>query len=90
MDDIVGQGSHLLESFLHFHPSFQLEKQGDGWMAACQESKLRFWITTTGGAAERQPSTYCPQFGVRHGNWMLALKSQAVLPAQLTYTIEKL
>ena len=90
MDDIVGQGSHLLESFLHFHPSFQLEKQGDGWIAACQESKLRFWITTTGGAIERQPSTYCPQFGVRHGNWMLALKSQAVLPVQLTYTIEKL
>jgi uncharacterized heparinase superfamily protein len=90
MDDIVGQGSHLLESFLHFHPSFHLEKQGDGWIAACQESKLRFRITTTGGAVERRPSTYCPQFGVRHGNWMLALQSQAVLPVQLTYTIEKL
>ena len=89
-DDIIGRGSHLLESFLHFHPSFRLEKEGDGWIAACQESALRFRITATGGAAEREPSTYCPGFGVRHCNWMLVLRSEAVLPARLTYTIEKL
>jgi uncharacterized heparinase superfamily protein len=89
-DDIVGRGSHLAESFLHFHPSFQLEKQGDAWIAGCQESGLRFRITATGGSVERQPSTYCPQFGVRHCNWMLVLRSEAVLPARLTYTIEKL
>jgi len=89
-DDIIGGGSHLVESFLHFHPSFQLEKRGDGWIAACQESALRFRITAGGGGAERQPSTYCPQFGVRHCNWMLVLMSEAVLTAQLTYTIEKL
>lgn len=89
-DDIMGRGCHLLESFLHFHPSFRLEKEGDGWIAACEESELRFRITATGGAAEREPSTYCPRFGVRHGNWMLVLRSEAVLPARLTYTIEKL
>jgi hypothetical protein len=89
-DDIIGQGSHLVESFLHFHPSFQLEKRGDGWIAACQESELRFRITAAGGAAEIEPSTYCPRFGVRHCNWMLVLRSEAVLPARLTYTIEKL
>ena len=89
-DDIIGRGSHLLESFLHFHPSFRLEKEGDGWIAACQESELRFRITATGGAAEREPSTYCPRFGVRHCNWMLVLRSEALLPARLTYTIEKL
>jgi uncharacterized heparinase superfamily protein len=89
-DDIIGRGSHLVESFLHFHPSFRLEKRGDGWIAICQESDLRFRVTTTGGAAEREPSTYCPRFGVRHDNWMLVLRRKAVLPARLTYMIDKL
>ena len=89
-DDIIGRGSHLVESFLHFHPSFRLEMEGDGWIAVCQDSELRFRITATGGAATREPSTYCPRFGVRHCNWMLVLRSEAVLPARLTYTIEKL
>jgi uncharacterized heparinase superfamily protein len=89
-DDIIGRGSHLVESFLHFHPSFRLEKVGDGWIAACQESDLRFRVTATGGAAEREPSTYCPRFGVRHDNWMLVLRREAALPARLVYLIEKL
>ena len=89
-DDIIGQGSHLVESFLHFHPSFQLEKQGNCWIAACQESGLRFRITAIGAATEREPSIYCPRFGVRCDNWMLVLKMEAALPAQLTYMIEKL
>jgi uncharacterized heparinase superfamily protein len=88
-DDIIGRGRHLVESFLHFHPSFRLESQGDGWIATCQESDLRFRVTATGGAAERKPAIYCPRFGVRHDNWMLVLKSEAVLPVRLTYTIEK-
>lgn len=89
-DDIIGQGSHLIESFLHFHPSFQLEKRGDGWTAACRERGLHFRVTVTGAAAEREPSAYCPRFGVRQDNWMLALRSEAVLPARLIYMIEKL
>jgi uncharacterized heparinase superfamily protein len=89
-DDIIGLGSHLVESFLHFHPSFRLEKRGDVWIAACQESDLRFRVAATGGTAEREPSAYCPRFGVRHDNWMLVLRSEAVLPVQLTYVIEKL
>ena len=88
-DDIIGQGSHLVESFLHFHPSFRLEKQGDVWIAACRESNLRLRVATMGGTAEREPSIYCPRFGVRQDNWMLVLRSEAVLPARLTYVIEK-
>jgi uncharacterized heparinase superfamily protein len=89
-DDIIGRGSHLVESFLHFHPSFRLEKRRDGWIAACQESGLRFRVTATGAAAEREPSTYCPRFGVRHDNWMLVMTRKAELPMRLTYVIEKL
>jgi uncharacterized heparinase superfamily protein len=89
LDEITGGGTHLLESFLHFHPGLRLEGQGDAWVATCQDSGLRFRITSAGGICQLGPSTYCPGFGVRQSNWMLALRAEAALPAQLIYTIEK-
>jgi uncharacterized heparinase superfamily protein len=90
VDVVVGQDSHLIESFLHFHPSFRLEGQGDSWIATCEESQLRFRISTTGGTCERLPSTHCPRFGVQNSNVMLVLSVHASLPARMTYMIEKL
>jgi uncharacterized heparinase superfamily protein len=89
-DHITGQGSHRLESFLHFHPDFRIEGHADDWLATCEQSGMRFRIKTAGGACSRAASAYCPRFGVQQPNSMLVLRSQAVLPAELSYTIERL
>jgi uncharacterized heparinase superfamily protein len=90
IDEVAGYGTHVLESFLHFHPSYRLDGQGHDWVATCEDSRMRFRIRSTGGRCERQPSTYCPGFGLRQTNWMLVLRAHSPLPAELTYVIEKL
>jgi len=90
VDEVSGRGTHVLESFLHFHPSYRLDGQGHDWFATCEESRMRFRIRSTGGECERRPSIYCPGFGLRQTNWMLALRAHSPLPAELTYVIERL
>jgi uncharacterized heparinase superfamily protein len=88
-DTILGKGQHRLESFIHFHPDFRLERTPAGdWTAMSSDGFRRYRVRLSGADAHLERSTYCPAFGVRRDNWALRLATAATLPAMIGYVIE--
>lgn len=93
LDEIPGRGEHDLAGFLHFHPAVQLERHGSGWTG--QMGSNRFLVVPAGPVnLERIPSSatppqgwYCPEFGVRAAQPVLAQRTRGTLPAVFGYAI---
>ena len=89
-DTVLGKDQqHRLESFIHFHPDFRLDRTPAGdWTAMSNDGLRRYRIRLSGADAHLERSTYCPAFGVRRDNWTLRLATAALLPATIGYVIE--
>jgi uncharacterized heparinase superfamily protein len=90
-DVVTGSGSHLIESFIHIHPDFNVCSDNDHSFlikdGAVPVARLR-------PDSECEVSTvtgnYCPEFGKRCKNPVLILSSHGPLPLSLSYAVEKL
>jgi uncharacterized heparinase superfamily protein len=90
-DTVTGIGNHLVESFIHMHPDFDM----------CPENDHSFLIKDGRSSVARVrvesdcetsviTGTYCPEFGKRYENPVLILSSQGQLPLSLSYSVEKI
>ncbi len=89
-DRIGGSDTHVIESFLHFHPALSLEAETAGsWLIKAQSERLAR-ISFENASAEPQQGVYCPQFGICLDAPGLLLKVERRLPTELAFVIERL
>ena len=95
LDDLEGEGRYRLESFIHFHPSVDIE----AWPAAPSDkaktllpmyvlhsaSKSYLFVASVIGEIAPSSSWYAPEFGRRERRSMISWTWHGELPARLTY-----
>jgi hypothetical protein len=97
IDSLEGQGKHLVESFIHFHPAVGVEMWNDptsnnlGSAATCWAIRFgeeRYFLTTLGrGEVVAQQSWYAPEFGLRQRRTTLHWSWEGDLPVSLIYAL---
>lgn len=91
-DQIKGEGTHRLDSYLHFHPDIELADEGDGRWSLRHNKLLLAHIdvmSTNNETVTTQLESvwYCPEFGVKQRNQVLKISNGTELPASLSYRI---
>ena len=89
-DRISGSETHVIESFLHFHPDLTLDPEAAGsWLIKADGERFAR-ISFQNMSAEQHQGVYCPQFGVCFVAPGLLLKIQRSLPTEFGFVIERL
>jgi len=89
-DQITGSGMHVLESVINLHPDCSVKQVGEGQLLVSVDSGPVVRIVITCDATvEITSGSYCPEFGKQQTNTRVILKKKTVLPAQLSYTIQR-
>lgn len=87
-DRIKGEGLHLCESFLHFHPDVILTQTASSEVAVYRGEKAVATIVVDAGVSiSIEQSWYCPEFGIKQRNQMLTIAVKGALPATVSYSI---
>lgn len=89
-DYVRGTGTHLLESFVHFHPDLVLREAGGHWLLVDAAGLPLFRVAVNGGDSETLQTAYCPAFGVRRHKQTLRISRTTSLPHTFGYLIEAL
>jgi len=86
VDELVGTGSHAIESFVHLHPAFAVEEARGGWTLLSGARRLRLRVL-----GRAQPSWeigwYCPEWGSVLRNPVLRLSARESLPTTVGYVL---
>jgi len=93
-DEVLGQGVHSVDSYLHFHPDIELKDEGDGRWGLFRDQVNIAMINVedvdgNDASTRLAHSWYCPEFGLKYRNQMLVMTTETELPASLCYRIEK-
>ena len=90
-DMVTGSGKHLIESFIHIHPDFNVSPESDHSFLI-QDGEAPVARLQVGSECDISTVTgnYCPEFGKRFDNRVLVLSSHGQLPLSLGYTVEKI
>lgn len=93
-DQIQGEGVHEIDSYLHFHPDVELEDMGQGLWRLLRDQRHFAYLVVNGVSdevvsARLEEGWYCPEFGIRRKNQVLVISTRTVLPADLSYRIER-
>jgi uncharacterized heparinase superfamily protein len=81
----------LVESFVHFHDSLRLSPLNERSVEVFRLNSVIARIDLPKEVAYRiEPSIYCPEFGLVKNNYCLVMQRKAMLPQELTYTIQLL
>lgn len=82
--------AHEVESFVHFHPDFEITKIDSYCFGVTNSKGLSFKLSIVDGIeAEIADSLYCPDFSIKQANKMLVLRITDQLPVKLSYRLEK-
>jgi hypothetical protein len=100
IDSLSGKGSHLVESFIHFHPAVGVEVLNNpasddlGTVDTCWAIRFgeeHYLLTTLGsGEVVAQQSWYAPEFGLRQRRNTLHWSWEGDLPVSLVYVLTPL
>ncbi|MDX6611696.1 MAG: hypothetical protein QOD75_882 [Blastocatellia bacterium] len=82
-DRVSGTGKHLAESMLHLHPSVAVQRDGNRLTLKCEE--VECLLTVERGEVAIEDGWYCPRFGVKERNTVIAISGG--VPCELAYTI---
>lgn len=89
-DEIRGEGTHTVRSYIHIHPDFRAALQGDA--VTIMDVSGHCIATLSFPAPVRIDLTkgkYFPEFGVMHDNDVVTLLTGGVLPLRLCYVIRQ-
>lgn len=93
IDTVTGPGTFAAESYLHFHPEFELTQIDAGWEASSGDSSVTIagfgissWDHVRGVEAPCQ-GWYCPEFGKRVAASTLVLRVRADGRCRFGYAI---
>jgi uncharacterized heparinase superfamily protein len=84
-DRLTGRGSHLFESYIHFHPDAKIKIFNGQIMVLLQGAAAIIEILS--GNVKIEKSWYCPRFGVRIENKTAVVSFRGQLPCKLEYKI---
>lgn len=97
VDCLDGEGSHQVESFVHFHPDVQVENWSDSENPSLGELRKRYVIRSDGhryfllalntGTLALKDAWYSPEFGRRERQTVIHWRWQGPLPARLVYAL---
>ena len=90
-DVVSGSGKHLIESFIHMHPDFNLSPENDhSFLIQDSESPVARLQVDSECEISTVTGNYCPEFGKRFENQVLILSSHGQLPLSLNHSVEKI
>ena len=88
-DLVNGQGHHVAESYVHFHPDLTLERSPSGEFEIFDgSSRVAVIHHPREQEARLESSFHCPDFGKQLPNQVLILQVCGTLPLTLRYEIE--
>jgi hypothetical protein len=85
-DTVLGSGSHLIESFLHFAPEVSIELAGVQKAIAKNENG-RYIVSVSRGEFSIEETWYSRSYGVKERNKTLKVSLNAILPADIEMTL---
>ncbi len=89
-DEIDGRGDHLVESFVHLHPDFDITRMGNIFSLHDPNGKIfANLILPEDLNIELSDGFYFPEFGMRLQNSTITMSATVRLPTKLHYRIEK-
>ena len=89
-DRLLGRGNHLVESFIHIHPDFEVEGRDSEFHVRNKEGRTIALIDIQSPCdVDLEQGNYCPEFGVKTPNRVLVLRRSTELPATLMYRVRK-
>ncbi len=84
-DTATGEGCHSVESLIHLHPDVQVERNQDN--ICLNRAGHVVHVSASDSIVQFENGWYCPEFGKRIEQDVIALQSEGALPIQLTYRI---
>lgn len=89
-DEVQGEGTHRVDSYVHLHPDYTATQTGQTVLASDQFGVpiLRIEIVSAGGMKVEQ-GWYFPEFGVKRENSVIVFTRTETLPLSLIYRITK-
>lgn len=87
LDEISGRGEHFAESFIHLHPEASALLTDRGTVEIAKNAKQLTVVPFGKTRIQQEQGWYCPEFGCRRPNTVLALSAQAELPLRLGYLL---
>ncbi len=78
-DAVEGRGTHIVESFLHFHPEASLTLVGPR-VLLLRRGNASVRLTASGGEWQIEDSWYSPSYGIRTRNKRWRMRSSVPLP----------
>lgn len=90
VDTFSGKGNHRLESFIHLHPDLNVRCVGSIISLTLPSNRVVAEIEVLNASEiALEKGWYCPEFGTRLENTVIALSSSGPLPQSLGYRIVK-
>jgi uncharacterized heparinase superfamily protein len=85
-DEILGEGAHTVESFLHFAPGLRLERETPQRVRVTS-GRGSYSVEISTGTVEVIDTWFSPRYGVRQQNRTIRIVLQQILPVTITVTI---
>jgi len=89
-DKVIGKGEHILESFVHFHPSVEYYNESQWLFAVGSGDKQILLEIIDADSYSLEDSFYCPEFGKKIQNKRLRIIKKGKLPLEFGYRIRTL
>ena len=88
-DQVIGEGHHVVESFVHRHPDITLQSLPNGNINLVENRSIIASIRIPNGQNYRiESAIYCPEFGKKIPNKVIILRAKGNLPLALIYEIQ--
>ncbi|MCX6133079.1 MAG: alginate lyase family protein [Ignavibacteriales bacterium] len=87
-DALLGSGSHLFESYLHFAPGVSLELTGPQ-KAIARNQNGRYIVSVSRGEFSPEDTWYSRSYGVKERNKTLKISLNAIVPAEIQITLSR-
>lgn len=89
-DELLGTGTHQMESFIHLHPDFNATIENNSIRVTDYSGRCIVIINVIGQVETKLgKGWYFPEFGLHHENVLIKLSCTGELPLQITYEIIK-
>jgi uncharacterized heparinase superfamily protein len=85
-DEMIGEGEHTVESFLHVAPVFRVERENPRRVRVIGE-RGDYVVEISNGTVEIIDSWFSPRYGVKQRNQTIRIVLKQSLPVTITVTI---
>jgi uncharacterized heparinase superfamily protein len=81
-DQVAGQGTHLIESFIHLHPDVEMSFEANGNGVLGLKGEKVFFEMWNFDSYQIEESFFCPEFGLKIPNKRIRMIKEGRLPLE--------